>query len=50
LQLWGNIRAEHFHGPPAVEAGHAACYSMVLKKQGGVWEIAAFHNTLEPRH
>jgi uncharacterized protein (TIGR02246 family) len=92
-----NIRAEHFHGRPAIGAGHAAifasiyagsttqmrvesarllrpdvglvhvrsalnvpqgplagrhaaCFSMVLTKQGGVWVIAAFHNTLEPRH
>jgi uncharacterized protein (TIGR02246 family) len=90
------IRAEHFHGRPAIGAGHAAifasiyagsttqmrvetarllrpdvglvhvrsglnvpqgplagrhaaCFSMVLTKQGGDWEIAAFHNTLEPR-
>jgi len=28
---------------------HAACFSMVLTKAGGDWEIAAFHNTLEPR-
>jgi uncharacterized protein (TIGR02246 family) len=27
---------------------HAACFSMVLTKAGGDWEIAAFHNTLEP--
>jgi uncharacterized protein (TIGR02246 family) len=90
------IRAEHFHGRPAIGAGHAAifasiyagsttqmrvetarllrpgvglvhvrsvlnvpqgplagkhaaCFSMVLTKGGGEWEIAAFHNTLEPR-
>jgi uncharacterized protein (TIGR02246 family) len=27
---------------------HVACFSMVLTKAGGGWEIAAFHNTLEP--
>jgi uncharacterized protein (TIGR02246 family) len=32
-------------GPLAGE--HSACFSMVLTKDRGGWEIAAFHNTLE---
>jgi uncharacterized protein (TIGR02246 family) len=27
---------------------HVACFSMVLIRERGAWEIAAFHNTLEP--
>ena len=26
---------------------HGACFSLVLTKERGAWEIAAFHNTLE---
>jgi uncharacterized protein (TIGR02246 family) len=26
---------------------HRACFSMVLTRRGGDWEIAAFHNTLQ---
>jgi uncharacterized protein (TIGR02246 family) len=26
---------------------HQACFSMVLTRRGGGWEIAAFHNTLQ---
>jgi uncharacterized protein (TIGR02246 family) len=26
---------------------HRACFSMVLSRNGGRWEIAAFHNALE---
>jgi len=32
-------------GPLAGE--HSACFSMVLTKERGSWEIAGFHNTLE---
>jgi len=32
-------------GPLAGE--HSACFSMVLTKERGSWEIAAFHNTVE---
>jgi uncharacterized protein (TIGR02246 family) len=32
-------------GPLAGE--HSACFSMVLTKERGGWEIAGFHNTLE---
>jgi uncharacterized protein (TIGR02246 family) len=34
------------HGPLA--GHHGARFSMVLTQDGGNWEIAAFHNTLEP--
>src|SRR5262249_52995547 len=27
---------------------HAACFSMVLTKKDDGWEIASFHNTMEP--
>jgi len=90
-----NIRAEHFHGRPAIAEGHGAifrsiyagstvqfgiesgrllnvgvalvhvrseldvpkgplagkhraCFSMVMARTANGWEIAAFHNTLEP--
>ncbi len=33
------------HGPLA--GRHAARYSMILTRENGRWEIAAFHNTLE---
>ena len=90
-----NIRADHFHGRPAIAAGHTAIFqsiyagstnryaietarllhpdvalvhvhavlnapqgplagrhnarfSLVLTKGPGAWQIASFHNTLEP--
>ena len=47
-----NIRGEHFRGQASIAAGHAALFhrsrfSLVLTKEGGGWEIAALHNTLE---
>jgi uncharacterized protein (TIGR02246 family) len=36
------------HAPAGPLAGqHRACFSLVLTKEPGGWEIAAFHNTLE---
>jgi hypothetical protein len=32
------------HGPLAGQ--HAACFSLVLTKDAGRWEIASLHNTL----
>jgi uncharacterized protein (TIGR02246 family) len=34
------------HGPLA--GRHSARFSLVLTRERGAWEIAAFHNTLEP--
>jgi uncharacterized protein (TIGR02246 family) len=34
------------HGPLA--GRHSARFSLVLTKESGGWQIAAFHNTLEP--
>lgn len=50
--LHPDVALVHVHSVLDVPQGplagrHRACFSMVLPRRGGGWEIAAFHNTLQ---
>ena len=52
-QVRPGVALAHVHAELNVPTGplagrHNACFSMLLTKEASGWEIASFHNTLEP--